>query len=238
MIDVYFWTTPNGYKPLLFLEEEAIPYRLVPVDINRGEQFRPEFLRFSPNNKIPALIDHAPSDGGAPQSVFESGAILLYLAEKYRAFLGRTPRERLEVIEWLFWQMAGLGPMLGQNHHFAHYAPEKIPYAIDRYVKEASRLYKVLDRRLTGRPFLVGDYSIADMACYPWVRSHQRQGIDLADFPQVARWFAAIAARPATVRAYAMGGAINPTPGITEEGKKILFGQSAASLESGSGRPG
>jgi len=237
MIDLYFWTTPNGYKPLLFLEELALPYRLVPVDINRGDQFQPEFLRFSPNNKIPALIDHAPTDGGAPVSVFESGAILLYLAEKHAAFLGKNPRQRLEVLQWLFWQMGGLGPMLGQNHHFAHYAPETIPYAIDRYVKETSRLYKVLDRRLAGREFIAGDYSIADMACYPWIRSHERQSIDLADFPQVARWFAAIEARPATVRAYAKGAEINATPGVTEEGKRILFGQSAASLP-GADEPG
>lgn len=231
MIDLYFWTTPNGYKPLLFLEELAIPYRLVPVDINRGDQFRPDFLAFSPNNKIPALIDRAPLDGGPPQTVFESGAILLYLAEKQQAFLGRSPRQRGDVIQWLFWQMAGLGPMLGQNHHFSQYAPETIPYAIDRYRKETSRLYKVLDRRLAGRPFIVDDYSIADMACYPWIRSHEKQGIDLAEFPEVARWFAAIAARPATVRAYTAGAAINPTPGVTEEGRKILFGQSAASLK-------
>lgn len=231
MLDLYFWTTPNGYKPLLFIEELALPCQLVPVNINRGEQFAPEFLRFSPNNKIPALIDHAPADGGAAQTVFESGAILLYLAEKHGAFIGGTPRQRIEVIEWLFWQMGGLGPMAGQNHHFAHYAPEKIPYAIERYVKETSRLYKVLDRRLAERPFLAGDYSIADMACYPWVRSHARQSIDLADFPSVARWFAAIGERPATVRAYERGARVNAQPGVTEEGRRILFGQSAASLD-------
>lgn len=229
MIDLYFWTTPNGYKPLLMLEETGAPHRIVPVNISRGEQFAPAFLAIAPNNRIPAIVDHAPADGGAPLALFESGEILLYLAEKTRRLLAADLRGRHEALQWLFWQMGGLGPMAGQNHHFAHYAPEKIPYAIERYVKETNRLYGVLNRRLADREFIAGnDYTIADMATYPWVRSYERQGQRLEDFPHIGRWVAAIGARPATVRAYERGAAVNTVPTVTEEAKKLLFGQTAA----------
>jgi GST-like protein len=230
MIDFYYWTTPNGHKITLFLEETGLPYTLHPVNIGVGDQFKPEFLAIAPNNRIPAIVDQAPSDGGPPLSVFESGAILLYLAEKTGHFLPTDPRRRIEVMEWLFWQMAGLGPMLGQNHHFTHYAPEKIPYAQDRYLKETGRLYAVLDRHLEGRDFIAGDYSIADMACYPWIVPHQRQGQTLDDFPQIKRWFESIRERPATVRAYALAETIHNAPTVTDQSKAILFGQSAATV--------
>ncbi len=227
MIDLYFWTTPNGYKPMLFLEETGAPYTIVPVNIGKGEQFEPEFLKISPNNRIPAIVDHAPADGGTPVSVFESGAILLYLAEKTGRFLPADVAGRTEALQWLFWQMGGLGPMGGQNLHFSAYAPETIPYAIDRYAKETERLYGVLDRRLAESEFVAGDYSIADMASYPWVLRLTREGQNLEEFPHLKRWFETIGARPATIRAYAKGKAVNTTPTITEESKKLLFGQGA-----------
>lgn len=232
MIELHFWTTPNGYKPLMLLEETGLPYRLVKVDISKGEQFHPEFLAISPNNRIPAIVDHAPADGGAPLSIFESGAILLYLADKTGQFVPAQPRARVACIEWLFWQMAGLGPMAGQNHHFSAYAPEKLPYAIDRYVRETARLYAVLNKRLSQHEWVAGDsYSIADMACYPWIVPHQRQQQNLDDFPALQRWFHAIAARPATVRAYAAGKALNTAPTVNdEESRRILFGQSAGTV--------
>jgi len=205
MIDLHYWPTPNGHKVAMFLEETAMPYRIVPVNIGKGEQFKPEFLAISPNNRIPAIVDHRPLDGGPPISVFESGAILLYLADKSEQFIPSDIRGRTQVTEWLFWQVAGLGPMAGQNHHFSRYAPEKIPYAIDHYVKETNRLYGVLNKRLAGREFIAGDYSIADMAAYPWVVPHEAQGQNLCDFPHLKRWFETIEARPATVRAYALG---------------------------------
>jgi len=225
MIDLYFWTTPNGYKPLLILEETGLPYKLVPVDIGAGDQFKPDFLKIAPNNRIPAMVDHQPAGGGKPVSVFESGAILLYLAEKTGRFLPGDLRGRYDVLQWLFWQMGGLGPMAGQNHHFAAYAPEKIPYAIDRYVKETGRLYAVLNRRLADRDFVAGAYSIADMASYPWIVPHERQSQNLADFPHLKRWFETIRDRPATVRAYAKGKAVNDSTLMTEAAKKVLFGQ-------------
>jgi GSH-dependent disulfide-bond oxidoreductase len=202
MIDLYYWTTPNGHKITIFLEEVGMPYTLHAINIAKGEQFQPEFLKVAPNNRIPAIIDRQPTDGGAPISIFESGAILLYLADKIGQLIPRDIRGRTEVLQWLFWQMGGLGPMAGQNHHFNQYAPEKIPYAIDRYVKETARLYGVLDRRLSDREFVAGDYSIADIAAYPWIVPHERQEQNLADFPNVKRWFEAIQARPATIRAY------------------------------------
>ena len=229
MIDLYYWTTPNGHKITMFLEEAGVPYEIHPVNIGKGEQFTAEFLAVAPNNRIPAIVDRAPKDGGAPISVFESGAILLYLAEKTGRFVASDLRVRVETLEWLFWQMGGLGPMAGQNHHFSQYAPEKIPYAIERYVKETNRLYGVLDKRLAARLFLAGDYSIADMACYPWIVPYERQGQKLEDFPNLKRWFEAIKARPATVAAYAKAAAVNPavsTP-MDEAAKKILFGQTA-----------
>ncbi len=229
MIDLYYWTTPNGHKITMFLEETGVPYKIVPVNIGAGEQFQPEFLAISPNNRMPAIVDHAPNDSNAPISVFESGAILLYLAEKTRKFIPVDLRGRVQVLEWLMWQMAGLGPMLGQNHHFSGYAPEKIPYAIDRYVKETNRLYGVLNKRLADRSFVAGDYSIADMACYPWIVPYERQGQKLEDFPHLKRWFEEIKGRPATVRAYALAKEINPEVGapMSEDAKKVLFGQTA-----------
>jgi GST-like protein len=233
MIDLHYWTTPNGHKITMFLEEAGLPYRIVPVHIGKGEQFQPEFLRIAPNNRIPAIVDHTPADGGAPLSLFESGAILLYLADKIGRFIPADLRGRNETLQWLFWQMAGLGPMAGQNHHFGVYATEKIPYAIERYVKETARLYAVLDKQLAGRDFICGAYSIADIACYPWVVPHERQQIKLGDFPNVRRWFDAIKARPATQRAYAQAEMVNPssTPAITDESRRVLFGQDAATVQ-------
>jgi GST-like protein len=230
MIDLYYWPTPNGHKITMFLEETGLDYKISPVDISAGDQFKPDFLAFSPNNRMPAIIDHAPSGGGEAISVFESGAILVYLAEKTGRFLPSDARGRKTVLEWLFWQMGGLGPMAGQNHHFAVYAPEKLPYAINRYVNETNRLYGVLDRRLAGRDFLAGDYSIADMAAYPWIVPHARQGQNLDDTPNLKRWFETIKARPATVAAYIRGEPYASRPAVTEEGKKLLFGQTAASI--------
>jgi GST-like protein len=231
MIDLYFWTTPNGYKPLMLLEETGLDYRLVPVNISNGEQFDSEFLAISPNNRIPAIVDHAPARGGAPVSVFESGAILLYLAEKTGKFLSRKLRGRVEALQWLFWQMGGLGPMAGQNHHFSVYAPERLPYAIDRYVRETGRLYGVLNKRLADRAFVAGDeYTIADMASYPWIVPHKRQSQDLVTFPHLKRWFETVRARPATTRAYQRGAAMNTAPTVSEESKALLFGQSAATV--------
>jgi GST-like protein len=229
MLDLHYWPTPNGHKITLMLEECGLDYRIVPVDIGSGAQFEPEFLKIAPNNRMPALVDHAPAGGGAPLSLFESGAILQYLAEKTGRFLPADLHGRYEVLQWLFWQMAGLGPMLGQNHHFNVYAPEKIPYAIDRYVRETARLYGVLDRRLDGRAFIAGDYSIADMACYPWIVPHARQGMNLDDHPNLKRWFQAIAARPATVVAYAKGKPWERSGEMSEAQRKILFGTPRAS---------
>jgi len=232
MIDLYYWGTPNGLKLKLFMEETGLPHRIIPVDIGKGAQFEPEFLKVSPNNKIPALVDHAPAGGGAPVSLFESGAMLLYLAEKTGRFIPADVRGRAEVLQWLFWQVGGLGPMAGQNGHFTVYAPEKVPYAIDRYVRETNRLYGVLDKRLAGREFIAGDYSIADMASYPWIVPHEPHGQDLADFPNLKRWFETIKARPATIRAYE--GVAPPYVGrnnISEEERRILFGQTAASVK-------
>jgi GST-like protein len=230
MIDLYYWPTPNGHKITIFLEEAGLPYRIVPVNIGAGDQFKPEFLRISPNNRMPAIVDTAPSDGGAPVSVFESGAILGYLAEKTGRFLPAETRARVEVQQWLFWQMGGLGPMAGQNGHFALYAPEKIPYAIERYVKETNRLYAVADRRLADRECLAGDYSIADMAVYPWIVPYERHGQVLGHFPHLKRWFDAIRGRPAVERAYARAQEISTQPTVTAESRKILFGQSAETL--------
>jgi GSH-dependent disulfide-bond oxidoreductase len=227
MIDLYYWPTPNGHKITMFLEEAKLKYKIIGVDIGKGDQFKPEFLAFSPNNRMPAIIDHAPVDGGKDITVFESGAILLYLAGKIGKFIPKDLRGQVECIEWLFWQMGGLGPMLGQNHHFNHYAPEKIPYAIDRYVKETSRLYGVLNKRLAAHEFICGaQYTIADMACYPWIVPH-RQGQDMNDFPHLARWHAVIKARPATVKAYGRGEEVRRESAaeMTDAQKKILFGQ-------------
>ncbi|HBH31224.1 MAG: glutathione S-transferase N-terminal domain-containing protein [Desulfofustis sp. PB-SRB1] len=204
MIELYYWTTPNGHKITMFLEETGLPYRLHPINIGAGEQFTDDFLAIAPNNKIPAIVDRAPADGGEPVPLFESGAILLYLAEKTGQFMPTEPRRRLATLQWLFWQMAGLGPMAGQNHHFSFFATDKIDYAIERYVTETARLYGVLDKQLQGREFIVDDYSIADMACYPWIVPHKRQSQNLDDFPNIKRWFDTIRERPATQRAYGL----------------------------------
>ncbi|MEE4103923.1 glutathione binding-like protein [Pseudomonas viridiflava] len=212
MIDLHYWTTPNGHKISLFLEESGLAYKVFPVNIGKNEQFESDFLKISPNNRIPAIVDHDPADGGAPLSLFESGAILLYLAEKTGRFIPSDLRGRQEVSQWLFWQMGGLGPMAGQNHHFNRFAKEKIPYAIERYVNETARLYGVLDKRLADRDFVAGsEYSIADMAIYPWIVPHTYQQQDLNDFPHLKRWFESIANRDATKRAYALAERINPS---------------------------
>ena len=232
MIDLYYWTTPNGHKITLFLEESGLPYRIHAVNIGRGEQFDPAFLKIAPNNRIPAIVDNAPAQGNDAISIFESGAILLYLADKTGQFIPQDLRGRTECIQWLFWQMGGLGPMAGQNHHFVQYAPEKLPYAIERYVKETSRLYGVLNKQLSdGRDYICGDYSIADMACYPWIVPHERQRQNLRDFPHLAAWFERIQHRPATQRAYDLAKSINVQPTVDEQAKKLLFGQDASTVK-------
>ncbi len=231
VIEPYYWPTPNGHKITMFLEEAALDYTIHPVNISAGDQFKPEFLAFSPNNRMPAIIDRAAAEGGEAITVFESGAILLYLAEKTGRFLPTDVRGRKTVTEWLFWQMGSLGAMAGQNHHFGVYAPEKTPYAITRYVGETNRLYGVMDRRLAGRRYLAGeDYSIADMAAYPWVVPWKRQQQNLDDFVNLRRWFDSIRERPATQRAYAKAEPSSAQPALTEGGKKLLFGQTAASV--------
>lgn len=228
MIELYYWPTPNGHKITLFLEETGLPYTIKPVNIGKGEQFEPAFLKISPNNRMPAIVDTEPADGGEPVSVFESGAILQYLAEKTGRFLPTDLRGRATVMEWLFWQVGGLGPMLGQNHHFNRYAPEKIPYAIDRYVRETRRLYGVLDNRLEGRDFVGGsEYSIADMAAYPWIVPYENQGMRLEDFPHLKQWFERIGARDATRRAYAIAETIQGRTDLRtdEEARRHLFGR-------------
>ena len=232
MIEVWTWPTPNGHKVHIALEELGLPYTVIPVNIGKGEQFKADFLGVAPNNRIPAIVDHAPKGGTKPLSIFESGAILLYLAEKTGQFLPTELYAHYDVIQWTFWQMGGLGPMAGQNHHFRNYAVEKIKYAIDRYVNETNRLYGVLNKRLADREFVAGDYSIADMASYPWVVGHKNQGQNIDDFPHLKRWLETIQARPATERAYALAKEVNPNfgqPAIrTEEERKLLFGQTAA----------
>ena len=233
MIDLHYWTTPNGHKITIFLEEAGLAYKIFPVNIGKGEQFKREFLAVSPNNRIPAIVDHDPAGGGAPISVFESGAILLYLADKTKRFIAQDLRGRTETIQWLFWQMGNLGPMAGQNNHFSNYAVEKIQYAMDRYRNEVNRLYGVLNSRLAGHSNVAGEYSIADMAIYPWIVPYERQGQKLEDFPHVKRWFEAIKGRPAVERAYAKATEINPSAGgiRTAEERAILFGQTAASVQ-------
>ena len=234
MIDLYYWTTPNGHKITIFLEETGLPYKIFPINIGKGEQFAKDFLAISPNNRIPAMIDHEPPGGGAPVPVFESGAMLMYLADKTGKFWPKDLQGRTAVSEWLFWQMANLGPNSGQNNHFSNYATDKIPYAMDRYRNEVNRLYGVLDRRLDGREYVAGEYSIADMAIYPWIVPHERQHQNIADFPNIKRWLDAIFERLAVKRAYAKAKEVNPNPGgiRTAEERAILFGQTAASVKS------
>ena len=228
MIDLHYWPTPNGWKISVMLEECGLPYRVLPVNIAAGDQFRPEFLAISPNNRMPAIVDHDPPGGGAPISVFETGAILIYLADKTGRFLPRQLRARTQVLEWLMWQMGGLGPMLGQNGHFALYAAEKIPYAIERYGREARRLYGVLDAQLgkTGA-FVAGDYSIADMACFPWIRTHKAQSISLDDFPNVQRWYDEVKARDAVRRGVDVGKDLQ-IRSFDQKSREILFGAGAS----------
>ena len=232
MIDLYYWTTPNGHKITIFLEEAGLEYKIIPVNISRGDQFKPEFLEISPNNRMPAIVDHAPAGGGAPIPVFESGAMLLYLADKTGKFISKDLRKRADTLVWLFWQMGGLGPMSGQNNHFSNYAVDKIQYAMDRYRNEVNRLYGVMNKRLADREYLAGEYSIADMACYPWVVPHERQHQNINDFPHLKRWLDTIAKRPAVETAYKKAKEINPNMGgiRTAEERAILFGQTAASV--------
>ena len=228
MLDFYLaYSSPNSQKVRIFLEEAGVEHKLMLVDIGKGEQYKPEYLAISPNNKVPALVDHTPADGGAPLVLFESGAILLYLAEKTGRFLARDLRGREQALTWLFWQMGGLGPMAGQAGHFLVFAPEPVPYAIERYVKELARLYGVLDRHLAGREYIAGDYGIADMACYPWIVSHAGHGQILADFPDLTRWFGSIRARPAVQRAFVNAHDVyaGPRKHLSEEQRRNLFGQ-------------
>ena len=229
MIDLYFAATPNGLKAKLFLEEANIPYRVIPISLSKGEQLKPEFLTISPNNKIPAIVDHEPIGGGEPVTLFESGAIMLYLAEKTGRLIPTDVHGRAEVLQWLFWQMAGLGPMAGQIGHFNVYAPERAPYAIDRYTRETSRLYSVLNQRLADRSFIAGEFSIADIACYPWIVPHAAHGQNLDAFPHLKRWFETIAARPATVRTYeGVENTYAPKQQtLSDEERRVLFGQGA-----------
>jgi GST-like protein len=216
----------------MFLEEAELSYTVIPINIGVGDQFKPEFLAIAPNNRIPAIVDHEPVGGGAPISVFESGAILLYLAEKTGKLISSDLRDRVEVLQWLFWQMGGLGPMAGQNHHFSQYAPEKITYAINRYVNETGRLYGVLNKRLGDREFVAGNfYSIADLAIYPWIVPYERQGQSLDDFPNLKRWFEAIQARPSTVRAYAKADDFKNQAIPVEQSRDLLFNQSAKTVK-------
>jgi GST-like protein len=231
MIDLYYWTTPNGHKITILLEELGLDYKLIPVNIGAGDQFKPEFLQISPNNRIPALVDHQPQTGNTAISVFESGAILLYLAEKTGKLIPSDLPGRIAVLEWLFWQMGGLGPMAGQNHHFSQYAPEKIEYAINRYVKETGRLYAVLDKQLANHEFVAGDYSIADIAIYPWIVPYERQSQKLEDFPNLQRWFEIVKARPAVIRAYQKADEFKNQAIDIQKSRDLLFNQSANTVK-------
>jgi len=229
MIDLYFASTPNGLKLKLFFEESGLPHKLVPISLSKGDQFKQDYLKISPNGKMPAIVDHEPKDGGGPLAMFESGAILLYLADKIGRFIPSDLRGRSEVLQWLFWQMSALGPMAGQAGHFKIYAPEPVPYALDRYTREVRRLYGVLDHRLADREFVAGEFSIVDIACYPWIVPHRSHGQNLDEFPSLKRWFGRIAARPATIRAYAgIEDAYQTSVShkLTAEERKVLFGQS------------
>jgi len=222
-IDLYYWPTPNGWKVSIMLEETEIPYNVIPVNISAGDQFKREFLEISPNNKMPAIVDPDGPDG-QPIALFESGAILLYLADKTGRFIPSDPHDRYTVVQWLMFQMGGVGPMLGQAHHFRQYAPEQIPYAINRYTNEASRLYRVLDKRLTQVEYVAGDYSIADMAIFPWILPYERQGQNLVDYPNLKRWFDAINERPAVQRGLALLREQRVNPNMDEKAREILFG--------------
>ncbi|MBA3447261.1 MAG: glutathione S-transferase N-terminal domain-containing protein [Pseudaminobacter sp.] len=225
-IELYYWPTPNGWKITIMLEELGVPYEIRYVNIGKGEQFEPSFLKIAPNNRMPAIIDPE-GPGAEPISVFESGAILQYLGRKFKQFYPSEERQRSEVDQWLFWQMGGLGPMAGQAHHFRQYAPETIPYAIDRYTNECNRLYGVMNRGLADRDFLAGDYSIADMACLGWIKPHKNQGQDLEEFPNLKVWFEALMARPAVERGLAVGDEYRRNLAEDKDAQKVLFGQKA-----------
>ena len=225
-IDLYYWPTPNGWKITIFLEEAGLPYNVIPVDIGAGDQFEPEFLKISPNNKMPAIVDPDGPDG-QPISVFESGAILIYLSEKLGYLILESPRERYEVLQWLMFQMGTVGPMLGQAHHFRKYSPEEIPYAIERYTNDAARIYEVMDKRLSeAEYFAAGEYTIADVAIYPWLVSHENQGQSMSDYPDLARWFEAVGSRPAVKRALEVGAELRRSLNrdMDEKTREILFG--------------
>lgn len=228
MIDFYYWTTPNGHQVTLFLEEAGLEYNVRPINIGKGDQFDPAFLKIAPNNRIPAIVDNAPIGGGEPISIFESGAILEYLADKTGKFLAKSGSKRYDALQWLYWQMGGFGPMLGQNHHFNKHAAEKVPYAIARYENETRRLYRILNEQLSGKNFIIGDdYTIADMACYPWALYADSQNVNLDDYPNVQAWIKRIDERPATKAAYALVPKYNPDQGkpVTEEARKHLYGK-------------
>lgn len=228
MIDLYYWPTPNGWKPAILLEELSIPYTVKPVDIRRGDQFTQEFLTIGPNNKIPVIVDHKPRGGGAPISVFESGAVLLYLSEKYGRFCPTSIREKYQVLQWVFWQVSGLGPIAGQVHHFREYASDPVPYAIERFTNEINRLYGVLDTRLTGRDYIAAEYSIADIACWTWCRLWRHHGQKLEDFPNLSRWLSRIGERPAVQRGFRLGNELREGQStMTEEARAVLLGQRA-----------
>ncbi|HEY0329912.1 MAG TPA: glutathione S-transferase N-terminal domain-containing protein [Rhodopseudomonas sp.] len=227
MIELYYAPTPNGWKISIMLEECGLPYELHPMQLGRGDQHQPDYLKLNPNGRMPTIVDRAPADGGAPITIFESGAILIYLAEKSGLFMPRDLRGRFEVTQWLMWQIGGLGPMLGQNGHFLLYAPEKLPYAIDRYMREAKRLYGVLDSRLAGRDYIAGDYSIADIACFPWIMTHKAQGLSLDDYPNLKRWYALLRARPQLQAGLAVGK--QETQPMDQQARKIMFGVDAPS---------
>lgn len=225
-IELYYWPTPNGWKISIMLEELGVPYQVKLVNIGKGEQFEPSFLAISPNNRMPAIVDPEGPDG-QPISVFESGAILQYLGRKFGKFYPTDERSRVEVDQWLFWQMGGLGPMAGQAHHFRQYAPEKIEYGINRYTNEVNRLYGVMNKRLADRDYLAGEYSIADMACIGWIKPHKNQGQDLDDTPNLKRWYDAVNARPAVERGLAVANEARSNLGNDKEAQKVLFGQKA-----------
>lgn len=227
MIDLYFWPTPNGYKPLIFLEESGLPYQINTINIMRGDQFKPDFLKIAPNNRIPAIVDRTPIQGNKPLALFESGSILVYLAEKTSQFLSSDLRERHQTIQWLMWQMGGIGPMMGQASHFIRYAPEDIPYAKKRYVSEVKRLLGVMEKQLHHQNYLIGDYSIADMACYPWIAFSELINVQLADFTRVAEWVARIAERPAVKRAYEVGEPVQGDYQMDDEARRLLFESSS-----------
>ena len=230
MIDLYYWPTPNGHKITILLEEAELEYKIVPVNISAGDQFKPAFLKIAPNNRMPAIVDKKPLISNEPISIFESGAILLYLANKHNIFCGKNELEKVKVLEWLFWQMGGLGPMAGQNHHFNQYAPESIDYAKERYTNETGRLYAVLNKQLEKKDFITGSFSIADMACYPWVRLHKRQKQNISDFPNLCRWLDKVSSRKSVIKSYEIGKEISSNPVVDEKSKKILFGQSSKTI--------